>query len=133
MDTAALSRLPSRSLNKLFPSLFGWLLRSGSPERFLIRPLNVPLPLRCHEVPIYVDITAKALGYMDVLTFYSFSGKNLISRCQRKAIFHSPWRPVYMHIDMSGVDHQNITLNFILVIYYSLKFDIRPEKFIIQL
>lgn len=64
---------------------------------------SVPLP--CYQPPLYVDITAKAQGYMDVLAFYSFLRKNLISRCQRKAIFHFPRRPVYMHIDMLRVDH----------------------------
>lgn len=58
------------------------------------------LPLRSHPRPFYVDITAKAPGYMDVLAFYSFLRKNLISRCQRKAIFHLPHRPVYMHVDV---------------------------------
>lgn len=64
-----------------------------------------------------MQITVESPGYMDVLAFYSFSGKNLISRCQRKAIFHFPCRPVYMHIDMLRVDHLNICRPLQTLIY----------------
>lgn len=74
---------------------------------FLLQTLR--MPLHSHQIQLYVDITAKAQGYMDVLAFYSFLRKNLISRCQRKAISHFPRRPVYMHIDMLQVDHRKLS------------------------
>lgn len=82
-------RTPSSSLNTLF-LLLVLGVRMQLPFQLLPNIFSATLPLLLHELPLYVDITAKALGYMDVLAFYSFSRKNLISRCQRKAIFHFP-------------------------------------------
>lgn len=106
MDISLLYQsIQSPTLNKLTPSPMDGMrkqLRHKFAEPWI-------LPLRSYQMPLYVDITAEAPGYMDVLAFYSFLRKNLISRCQRKAIFHFPRRPLYMHIDVLRVDHQKLT------------------------
>lgn len=67
------------------------------------------LPLHSHPRPFYVDITAKAPGYMDVLAFYSFFEKKSNFKVSKKSHFPSSAPSSLYACRCARVDHQKVT------------------------